>query len=94
MERCGAVLCSKAEEYATGADPFHNFHKAAELQKTTPIQALGGMMAMHTISVYDMIETGKEYPIELWDEKICDHINYLLLLRAMVAEATEEENNA
>ena len=36
------------------------------------------------------------YPIELWQEKITDHINYLFLLNAIVrewrpTEPTEEE---
>lgn len=51
-----------------------------------PKEALAGMMAKHTISVYDMCRSGKDYPIELWNEKITDHINYLLLLKAIVEE--------
>ena len=46
-------------------------------------------MAKHTVSVYDMLrglEEGKSYPLELWDEKIGDSINYLLLLAAAVRE--------
>ena len=49
-------------------------------------------MAKHTVSVYDMIrglEEGKSYPLELWDEKIGDSINYLLLLAAAVREDAE-----
>ena len=44
------------------------------------------MMAKHTVSVYDMCESGEQYPVELWQEKITDSINYLLLLNAMVRE--------
>lgn len=81
------VLVKKAKEYATD-DRLHNFKTAAALQECTPKQALGGMMAKHTVSVYDMInnDDATYYPIELWEEKIGDHINYLLLLRAIVAE--------
>lgn len=43
-------------------------------------------MAKHTVSVYDMAESGQLYPIELWQEKITDHINYLFLLNAIVRE--------
>ena len=82
---CLDLLSVKAEEYAT-ADRLHNFITAAEIQDCTPIQALGGMMAKHTVSVYDMINTGDTYSKELWDEKITDHINYLLLLKALVEE--------
>jgi hypothetical protein len=48
--------------------------------------ALAGMMAKHTVSVYDMIGTGKVYPMELWEEKIKDSINDLFLLWALLHE--------
>lgn len=93
LEHCKIVLCKKAKEYAT-KDRLHNFKVAASLERTTPVAALMGMMAKHTVSVYDMCigTDGYEhlnYPLELWDEKITDSINYLLLLRALV----EEENS-
>ena len=88
IERCEAALCKKADEYATD-DRLHNFKVAAGLQDCLPTTALAGMMAKHTVSVYDMLrglEEGKSYPLELWDEKIGDSINYLLLLAAAVRE--------
>jgi len=84
------VLCNKAKEYADSEDRLHNFKVAAAVQGVTPIQALEGMMAKHTVSVYDMCgDSSKNFPIELWSEKITDHINYLLLLRALVEEDKE-----
>jgi len=44
------------------------------------------MMAKHTVSIYDMCGSGEIYDIAKWDEKITDHINYLLLLRALVED--------
>ena len=85
VERSRIVLVNKASEYAT-ADRLHNFKVAAALEGKTPEQALAGMMAKHTVSVYDMAESGQPYPIELWQEKITDHINYLFLLNAIVRE--------
>ena len=88
IETCKSVLCSKAEEYATD-DRLHNFKIAGELQKCTPVKALGGMMSKHTVSVYDLIddyEQGKAISKEMWAEKIGDSINYLLLLTAMLEE--------
>lgn len=82
LEHCRLVLCQKAEEYAT-ADRLHNFRIAALLKGDSDRQALAGMMAKHTVSIYDMCMSGLEYSIELWSEKITDHINYLLLLWAM-----------
>jgi hypothetical protein len=82
------VLTAKAAEYATD-DRLHNFKAAADLERVTPVEALGGMMAKHTISVYDLIHDygdGKEIPLELWSEKITDSINYLFLLWALLNE--------
>ena len=88
---CETILCSKAKEYAT-ADRLHNFKIAGALQGISPVQALMGMMAKHTVSVANMCMSGEEYPQELWDEKITDSINYLLLLSALVREENNEGN--
>ena len=88
LDKCKNTLGVKAEEYAT-SDRLHNFKIAATLQGCSPMTALAGMMAKHTVSVYDLIgrvEYGVDVPLELWDEKIGDHINYLILLSALVRE--------
>lgn len=87
---CTDVLVKKAEEYATDADRLHNFQVAAALQGTTMRQACAGFMAKHTVSVYDMCKSPETYSIEMWDEKITDHMNYLLLLRAILREEAME----
>lgn len=83
IDKCTNTLRYKATEYST-TDRLHNFKVAASIQGCDPHQALAGMMAKHTVSIYDMINSGKQYPEELWEEKITDSINYLLLLRAVV----------
>jgi len=88
QKRCVDILINKAKEYAT-EDRLHNFKVAAELQMTTPINALAGMLSKHTVSIYDMCRSDQIYPKELWDEKITDHINYLLLLKALTVEESE-----
>lgn len=96
IERCENTLCKKADEYDANEDRLHVFKVAAGIQKCLPTTALAGMMAKHTVSVYDMIrglEDGKSYPVELWDEKIGDSINYLLLLAAAVREDSENQRN-
>ena len=90
IEKCVDTLGVKATEYAEDSDRLHNFKNAAGMMGCDPKEALAGMMAKHTISVYDMCRSGKSYPIELWNEKITDHINYLLLLRGLVEEELEE----
>lgn len=80
------TLIQKAKEYAVDGDRLHNFKVAAAVQGISPMAALAGMMAKHTVSVYDMIGTGETYPMELWEEKIKDNINYLFLLWALLQE--------
>lgn len=86
------LLGAKGTEYDSDSnDRLHSFKVAAELQHETPIQALAGMMAKHTVSIYDMCEdTNTLYNLAKWTEKITDHINYLLLLKAMVCEEAME----
>lgn len=86
MDRSRTMLFSKNGHYNPNEDKLRGFKATATLRNTTPQGALAGMMVKHTLSVYDMCESGKEYPIDVWDEKISDHINYLLLLRAVVEE--------
>lgn len=88
QKRCTDILIAKAKEYAT-EDRLHNFKVAADLQMTTPINALAGMLAKHTVSIYDMCRSDQNYPQEMWDEKITDHMNYLLLLKALTVEEEE-----
>lgn len=85
IHRVESVLGDKGEEYAT-EDRLHNFKRAADMQGVSMKEALGGMMAKHTISIYDMIGDNKTHSLEKWDEKITDHINYLFLLAAVIRE--------
>ena len=87
-----STLLQKQSEYAT-EDRLHNFRVAAEIQNCTMEEALGGMLCKHTVSLYDMIRSKKLYTTEKWDEKINDHIIYLLLLRAIVDETNYGEDD-
>lgn len=83
------TLKVKAAEYAANGDRLHNFRVAAAIEGKSKYAALGGMMAKHTVSVYDLLryaDEGREIPKALWEEKIKDSINYLYLLWAMVNE--------
>lgn len=84
-----AVLGDKAKEYADDTDRLRNFKIAASLQGSTPRQALGGMLAKHLVSVYDLINDVECAPTHIWDEKLTDALNYLLLLRALTVEELE-----
>ena len=91
IDKCMRVLKEKAEGYSTDEDVLHNFRVAAGLQGCSVTQALAGMMTKHTVSVYDMINSGQAYAPDIWDEKIGDLMNYLLLLRTAVKECGLEE---
>lgn len=80
------TLIKKAKEYATDVDRLHTFKVAAELQGMTVREALGGMMAKHVVSVYDLIRQPELASPEVWDEKLGDNLNYLLLLSAVVED--------
>lgn len=86
LNYCRELLCKKGLEYDSDTnDRFHSFKVAAKLQNETPAEALAGMMAKHTVSIYDLIHTGSS-DLTIWAEKITDHINYLLLLKALLMD--------
>jgi len=82
------TLITKAKEYATTENRFHNFDVAARILDCTPEQALYGMMLKHLVSVINLIdwtETNKaKVTEELVYEKIGDLINYLILLEGLL----------
>lgn len=87
IRKCWKKLWSKNKEYARHADALHNFHSAAMMEDTLDVKALRGMMTKHTVSVYDMVddeEEGIHHSYSLWEEKIIDMVNYLLILMAMI----------
>ena len=84
------MIVVKAREYAT-EDRLHNFRVASVIQDCTMEQALGAFLCKHTVSIYDMINSGEEYSMDKWNEKITDHIVYLLILKAIVTERHDEK---
>jgi len=49
-------------------------------------QAVSGMMVKHTVSIFDMVEGPNTFSEQTWDEKITDHIIYLILLKAALLD--------
>lgn len=81
------MLVKKALEYADGNDRLHNFRVAAAISGDPMKKVLAGMMVKHTTSVYDMChDLQQSFSEEMWNEKITDHINDLLLLGAVIFE--------
>jgi hypothetical protein len=89
------LLVEKAKEYADDGDRLHNFKAAMHAQGLkTMMQANRGMTTKHTVSINDMVWSGKDYPIEKWKEKIGDEFNYLILLMACIIETKSENEPA
>lgn len=94
-EKIRAVLAKKATEYASVKDRLHNFKVAALFDAVTPERALWGMLLKHLTSIRDMVHGLDGVPHDhcpdgaLWDEKIGDAINYLVLLEGLVTERVD-----
>lgn len=90
MAVCGNLMQAKQSEYAAVDDVLSAFRIAGNVQGIPMRAALAGMMIKHTISIYDMCNTDTIFALEQWEEKITDHINYLMLLKAVIVEEREE----
>jgi len=88
FNRCLHVLDRKGDEYVFGTDRLEFCKNTAREQDITPKQALWGMASKHITSIGGMCKNGS-MSMPLWNEKITDSINYLLLLKALVEEEAE-----
>lgn len=86
LDRIRNVLVKKAAEYNLDDDRLSVFKHAAALSEETPEQALYGFMLKHIISITDMINSKSTYSEELWNEKITDICNYLILLQGLLRD--------
>lgn len=86
LDRIKNMLIKKAGEYNLEEDRLGFFKRAAGLAQITPEQALYGFLLKHIVSVSDMITSGKDYPKDLWLEKITDVENYLILLLGLLED--------
>lgn len=86
LNRIRNVLVKKAAEYNLDTDRLSVFKHAAALSEETPEQALYGFMLKHIISITDMINSKDTYSEELWNEKITDICNYLILLQGLLRD--------
>lgn len=86
MGKCYALLNAKAAEYATDEDRLSAFKEAALLSKNTAETIAVNYMLKHIMSINDMSKRPWKYSPEMWDEKLGDAINYLLIIKALIAE--------
>ena len=89
VQRSLRILNAKAEEYSSQEDRLSNFKKAAAVLNCSPEAALLGMLVKHWVSVCELVNNlsqTRTWPREVWEEKLTDSINYLLLLEALLYE--------
>lgn len=89
VEETTSLLISKNAGYNDGGDKLESFKKAAALQGITPKEALRGMWAKHVVSISDMLASEKVFPIEVWQEKLGDNINYSILAMGLEMDFRE-----
>ena len=86
LERIRNVLVKKEAEYNLNDDRLSVFKHGSGISEETPEQVLYGFMLKHIISVTDMINSKGVYSEELWNEKITDICNYLILLQGLLKD--------
>lgn len=94
IEKIQKTLRAKATEYAT-TDRLYNFKEGAKVLRSNKFHTLLAYLTKHIVSVYDLAEKagqGQVTPKPVYEEKIGDAINYLILLEAMLAEPPETLN--
>jgi len=93
LEQTSKVLVDKSVEYSIRADKLYNFKRAGKVQGVDPKEALLGMWTKHLVSIMDAAKGVRVFDKETLDEKIGDNINYLILLKALLVEEMEENEN-
>ena len=86
LDRIEQILVKKGNEYSLDTDRLSVFKHAAGFTNETPEKALYGFMLKHLISITDMIYSEKAYSQELWEEKMTDIHNYLILLHGLLQD--------
>ena len=86
LSKTRTTLMKKQDEYNLDVDRLGFFKRAAVMANTTPEQALYGFLLKHLVSLSDMVTSHDKFSKELWDEKLGDITNYLLLLRGLLED--------
>ena len=86
IKKIRKILKSKGEEYSSKKDRLHNFKVAARKLDCSPERALQGMDMKHVVSIDDIINKNGSYSVAYIEEKLGDHINYMILLEALLKE--------
>lgn len=86
LKRVKETLIKKNKEYSTDNSPLHNFHQSAKILRVSPKECALAFMVKHLTSIIDMTQSDTDYPMELWEEKLGDAKNYMILIECLVKE--------
>jgi hypothetical protein len=86
INKCKDVLSYKNSEYASQQDVMSNFRNAANFLGTTPEKVAFCYMMKHFESIKSILYDNKPVTRKLYEEKMTDLINYLLLIDAMMMD--------
>ena len=89
--KCEGVLEKRRDLHEREDDRLAQFKKAGMTQDSSAIEALGGMMVQQTTNLYYLIDRQYLRNEKLWDKTITHHINYLLLLKALLVEGRKSD---
>jgi len=86
------LLFNKGREYAGDYDALGNFKSGLEIGITSK-QKLWIFLDKHLCSIKSFIKHDKTFSNESIESRINDAINYLFLLRCLIAEEREKNSN-
>ncbi len=91
VEACLRTIEGKNGSYNPDEDKLSSFKMVANLMGVTPVEAAFSLMSKHVVSVWQIFKDSSIiFDKEFCDEKIRDHICYLLLLQALLSDTREE----
>ena len=82
LKRCIETLTMKRKEYTDEVNPFINFECGAKTIGEVPEKVMFYYMLKHFESFKDIVLNQRDVSKEVWDEKVSDLINYILIIDA------------
>jgi len=88
---CKETLKIKEKSYAPEQDRLEQFKRLAEFRRKTEFEIAADLMQKHTTKIYDLLDGRiKGFDLDEWTETIKDHINYLILAKALLIDKLKE----
>lgn len=89
LKKAANIRREKEEEYHSTTDIIGSFRRIAAFRNKETAQSIVDLAAKQLVSISDMVDDEEGYPIEVWEEKIANSLNYLMKLYACIREEKE-----